>query len=170
LTTSFRVFFGHDFFGGDEKRLVDYRRKIKRGCSAAAKVIKTPINPLFGNSKLDPALIDAVRNAGGNMPGVVENRFWPKIDGLLRMSHLGIFDLSLPDGAPNEINWNVLMELGVALGHGIPIRVIVRDRSAVVKRLSNLAGVQIEECRRPADLGQLIKELVAVFGKASLSL
>lgn len=108
-----------------------------------------------------------IRSVAGDMGGIREGRFWPRIDGLIRVSDLAIFDLTLPDGPDEEVNWNVLMELGVAQGAHLPSRAIVKSRQAVLKRLTNLAGTEIEECPNPQKLGILIKELIVAFFRAS---
>ena len=55
----------------------------------------------------------------------------------------------------------------MAQGAHLPSRAIVRSRQAVLKRLTNLAGTEIEECPDPQKLGILVKELIVAFSKAA---
>lgn len=125
------------------------------------------VQPLYGDTRPDENLIDRIRGVTGDISGIREGKFWPRIDGLIRISSLGIFDLTLPNGPETDVNWNTLMELGVARGAHLPIRVIVRKRQTVLTRLTNLAGAEIEECSDPKKLGMLIKELIVAFSRAA---
>ncbi len=161
--TKLRVFFGHDYFGGNATLLRAYRRKLERGCWAAGRALSLSIEALYGSTKLTTDLLAQIRGANGDMAGIREGRFWPRIEGLIRVSDFAIFDLTLPGGPDTEVNWNVLMELGVAHGARLPVRAIVKNRQAVLKRLTNLAGTEIEECVNVNQLGMLVKELVVAF-------
>lgn len=97
------------------------------------------------------------------MAGIRHGSFWPRIEGLIRVSEFAIFDLTLPGGSDAEVNWNVLMELGVARGARLPLRALVRNRQAILKRLTNMADAQIEECADIKQLGALVKELIVAF-------
>lgn len=157
------MFFGHDFFGGDAARLTTYRRKVAKGCWAAGRELGLSVVPIYGNTKLTADILDQIRGASGDMIGIREGRFWPKIDGLMRICDFAIFDLTLHNGPDTEVNWNVLMELGVARGARLPFRVIVRNRQAALQRLTNLDGTDFEECAALEQLGMLVKGLVVVL-------
>lgn len=161
------VFFGHDYFGGDDQLLRRYRRKLEAGCRAAGRSLGSSVRALYGNTRLDEDLIGRIHIVKGDINGIQDGRFWARIDGLIRISALGIFDLTLPGGPDNDVNWNTLMELGVARGARLPIRVIVKNRRSVLARLSNLDGTEIEECSDPQGLGMLVKELIIAFVRAT---
>ncbi len=127
-----------------------------------------PVRPLYGDTRPDEEIIDRIRSANGDINGIRDGRFWPRIEGLIRISALGIFDLTLPEGPETDVNWNTLMELGVARGARLPIRVIVKKRRPVLTRLTNLDGSEIEECSDPLKMGMLVKELIVAFSRATV--
>lgn len=162
-----RVFFGHDYFSGNKRRLRRYRALLRQGCADVVGSRGPRVELLFGDAPLGKPLLKEIRRVGGDIRSISErNDFWARIVGVIRTSDLAIFDLSRPGGRPVDVNWNVLLELGVAIGARRPVRVMARRRRVILQRLTNLAGAQVEECRAPKDVPDLVRQFILAFHHA----
>ena len=138
------VFFGHDFFGDDRARKYLYRTQITNGVAEANahRIVKSKrikYHAIYGDSTRAEDRVLAK-----HLPKETHNHYyWFKIRDRIHISHTHVFDLT---GREKEtLNYNVILELGVAYGERKEGFVLCTDRKLVQKHLTNLWGNQISE-------------------------
>jgi len=118
---------------------------IERALSISSSELRCNLLPIYGDTHLTKTIA-----TGMSIRKIViseENYcyYWPRIISYIKLSDLAIMDLR-PFSAPREpVNWNVLLELGVSYNFTSSHIILTKSRAFLKKRLSNLAGVQIDK-------------------------
>ena len=161
------VFIGHDFFGDDPARKALYRASIAstiQKANADGRVIECnhAYYVVYGDTSIAEHAPLHARLQELDLRSPAMPFYWIEIRNRIKASDLCLFDLTnWKPKLKRHLNYNVLLEFGVALSDGKPCWVLCTDRKLVSRYLSNISGFQVEEYRDAqhfTDLGNILHD------------
>jgi hypothetical protein len=152
------AFIGHDYFGGDVAAKSNYRSAVKAVFDEVNRQYLSPhgrsFTPIYGDTTQAecPTLFDSLFKQNLLRPG---DGYWVEIRGKISVATFAIFDLT-HNRLRSNLNPNVILEYGVALGLNKPCHVLATQIRLVKRHLSNIDGIFVREYHDEAALHKAI--------------